>query len=228
MGETGATLPRDGHSIQLRSCGAAPGCVDLAYPTPPPHGRGAVPFFRPLRSMAIVHIALGSNLGDRLAHLQAGARAIAAATSGVVASSVYETPPMYRTDQPSFLNAVLRCVLEGDPAAWMARLHAIEEAHGRARTVPNGPRTLDLDLLDWQGVVQANRVPELPHPRLTERPFVVFPLLEVSPDWVHPISGASIRDLAGTLQAPPIIAPPEAWGAFTARRPGDSHPVSAR
>ncbi len=176
--------------------------------------------------MAIVHIALGSNLGDRLAHLQAGARAIAAATPVLAASSVYETPPMYRTDQPAFLNAVLRCAIEGDPAAWMAHLHAIEAAHGRARAIPNGPRTLDLDLLDWQGVVQSNAVPVLPHPRLSERPFVVFPMIEVSPDWVHPVSGASIRTLADALEAPPVVAPPHAWATLRASGTSVSMTVS--
>jgi len=97
---------------------------------------------------------------------------------------------------PSFLNGVVIVRTEHDPHALMAALGRIEEAFGRRRTVPNAPRTLDLDLIAY-GREQGDRDGLiLPHPRAADRRFVMGPLAEIAPDWVHPVVGATARIMA--------------------------------
>lgn len=106
-------------------------------------------------------------------------------------------PPM--PGAPWFVNGVARLEGEADPVALLAALHAIEAAHHRARPYPNAPRTLDLDLLDCQGLVSAGPSPVLPHPRLMDRAFVLMPLSEVAPGWHHPVTGEGIGALVAAL-----------------------------
>lgn len=128
---------------------------------------------------------------------------------GLVAaqSGLYETAPMYLEEQPAFLNAmvVLECDLE--PLELLAELHRIEQRAGRHRDTPNGPRTLDLDIVSCDSRTLATERLTIPHPRMTERPFVIFPLLEVEPTWVHPVTGQSVVEFAATLQSPPCVLP---------------------
>jgi len=112
---------------------------------------------------------------------------------------------------PRFVNGVAR--LEGragDPAALLAALHAIEAAEGRRRTFPNAPRSLDLDLIDLDGLVRDAPDPVLPHPRAEGRGFVLLPLAEVAPAWRHPRSG---RPVAALIAALPREAWPEPLGS---------------
>ena len=106
-------------------------------------------------------------------------------------------PPM--PGAPWFVNGVARLVGDAEPAALLAELHAIEAAHQRARPYPNAPRTLDLDLLDCHGTLADSPGLMLPHPRLTERAFVLLPLAEVAPAWQHPCSGVSVHALIESL-----------------------------
>jgi 2-amino-4-hydroxy-6-hydroxymethyldihydropteridine diphosphokinase len=85
-----------------------------------------------------------------------------------------------------------------DPTALMAALHRIEDRFGRARRVRNAARTLDIDLIDYDGRVM-NGPLILPHPRLTERAFVLLPLADVAPDWRHPVTGRSVAELIASL-----------------------------
>jgi len=98
-------------------------------------------------------------------------------------------------DAPDFINGVARLEGEATPEALLAALHAIEAGFGRARPYPNAPRTLDLDLLAM-GDLLRDAAPILPHPRLHLRHFVLGPLLEVSPCWVHPRLGPAAALLA--------------------------------
>ena len=125
-------------------------------------------------------------------------------------SSFYETAPVGPQDQPSFVNAVARVDWEGDASTLLAHLHAIEDRLGRQRIQRWHARTLDLDLLEFKGMVmpdeQAWRAagltmtpPEtliLPHPRMHERMFVLKPLQDVAPDWVHPCLHQTAEALA--------------------------------
>jgi 2-amino-4-hydroxy-6-hydroxymethyldihydropteridine diphosphokinase len=159
-------------------------------------------------------LALGSNLGDRAATLRMAARALQQHATLVQGSPLYETEPMYRTDQPPFLNAVLRMRArpdDTDPLVWLQRLLAIEADHGRARTVPNAPRPLDLDLLAIDDIQTELPTLTLPHPRMWERPFVLWPLADCHPDWVHPTFRTSARDRARELPRPPLFLPPGWW-----------------
>lgn len=100
---------------------------------------------------------------------------------------------------PWYVNGVARLAGEADPGELLAALHAIEAAHHRARPYPNAPRTLDLDLLDCHGLLRAGPSPILPHPRMTERAFVLLPLAEVAPGWHHPATGEGIATLVAAL-----------------------------
>ena len=98
-----------------------------------------------------------------------------------------------------------------DPAALLAALQGIEAAFGRVRPYPNAPRTLDLDLLDLGGVVREGPDPVLPHPRMQERGFVLAPLCDIAPGWVHPILGLTAAGLLASL--PPQGVRPVGRGA---------------
>ena len=103
-------------------------------------------------------------------------------------SRLIESSPFGITDQPAFVNAVAEVETALDPRALMQRLHHIERLAGRRRTLRWGPRTLDLDLLDYHGLVRpAPGKPILPHPGIAERIFVLAPIAEIAPRWRHPV-----------------------------------------
>jgi 2-amino-4-hydroxy-6-hydroxymethyldihydropteridine diphosphokinase len=123
-------------------------------------------------------LSIGSNLGDRLGHLQR----VVDALRPVAVSPVYETAPWGGVEQEDYLNAVLVVTDPGaDAREWLARAHRLEAAAGRVRDVRWGPRTLDVDLLDVDGTVSADPVLTLPHPRAHERAFVLAPWADVQP-----------------------------------------------
>ncbi len=151
---------------------------------------------RPLRRAAL---ALGSNLGDRLDYLQAAVDALTESPEivPVAVSSVYETEPVgTRTDQPQFLNAVLIVDTSLPPRSLFERCKAAEDAFGRSRKEPKGPRTLDLDLLAVGGYTINDPDLVVPHPQFAERAFVLIPWAEVDPDFEVPGHGrvADLRD----------------------------------
>ncbi len=111
----------------------------------------------------------------------------------------YETEPVPRSDQPNYVNGVARLQRTGNaaisPEVLLANLQAIEDRFGRRRAAANAARTLDLDLIDLDGMVRDAPDPILPHPRAHLRAFVLLPLLEVAPDWVHPVIGRTAAAL---------------------------------
>jgi 2-amino-4-hydroxy-6-hydroxymethyldihydropteridine diphosphokinase len=131
--------------------------------------------------MTTAVLSIGSNVGDRLAHLQ---RAVDAFRPWLLkASPVFSTPPWGPVAQDDFLNAIL--LVDDDaalPTDWLARAHAAEAAAGRVREVRWGPRTLDVDVITVDDIVSADVELTLPHPRAAERAFVLVPWLAVSPD----------------------------------------------
>ena len=132
--------------------------------------------------MARVAIALGSNLGDRLGHLRAGLGALEQLGPIVAVSRVHETEPVGGPEQGRYLNAVAVVETSVAPLDVLARLLDVERSQGRERTVRWGPRTLDLDLIAYEGERLSLPTLELPHPRAHERGFVLAPLVEVWPD----------------------------------------------
>jgi 2-amino-4-hydroxy-6-hydroxymethyldihydropteridine diphosphokinase len=141
-------------------------------------------------------LSVGSNLGDRLANLQGALELLRPWLRAV--SPVYETPPWGPVPQGDFLNAIL---LVSDPDAdaddWLSRAHTAEDAAGRTREVRWGPRTLDVDIVDVDGVVSTDPLLTLPHPRAAERAFVLVPWLAVDPAAV--LGGRPVADLVAAL-----------------------------
>jgi 2-amino-4-hydroxy-6-hydroxymethyldihydropteridine diphosphokinase len=119
----------------------------------------------------------------------------------------YKTAPVPASDQPWYVNAVAELATSLPADALLAELHAVEEAFGRVRSVPNAPRLIDLDLLDFRGEIAPGGPGRaiLPHPRLASRAFVLLPLADLSPDWRHPATGATIGDLVAALPAGQVI-----------------------
>jgi 2-amino-4-hydroxy-6-hydroxymethyldihydropteridine diphosphokinase len=142
-----------------------------------------------------VYLALGSNLGDRLANLK---RAVAALTPQMevkAKSHVYETPPWGFEDQPRFLNQVIKVNTYLTPESLLKHLKRLEVALGRKATFPNGPRLIDIDILFYDDLVLDTPSLVIPHPRLHERGFVLLPLMDIAPDLVHPVLRKSVREL---------------------------------
>ncbi len=133
-------------------------------------------------------IALGSNLDHPEAHVARGFDDIAALprTKLLARSSLYRTKPVGYADQPDFVNACALVETSLAPRALLEGLLAIERAHGRQRGIPNGPRTLDLDIVLYGDRVIREPDLTIPHPRAQERDFVLKPLAEVWPDVVFP------------------------------------------
>jgi len=151
-------------------------------------------------------IGLGSNLGDPAAQIRRALRALAALpeTRLVRRSSLYRNPPAGYLDQPEFINAVARIETRLAPRDLLEELLAIERAHGRVRDFPNGPRTLDLDILLYGERTVREPGLTIPHPRLLERAFVLVPLAEIAPETVVP-EGGRIADLAAKLDASGLV-----------------------
>jgi 2-amino-4-hydroxy-6-hydroxymethyldihydropteridine diphosphokinase len=114
-------------------------------------------------------------------------------------SSLYQTPAWPDPNDPPFINATAEVVTNLSPQALMAALHAIEAGFGRKRGPRNAPRTLDLDLLAYGEIVRTGPPPELPHPRLQDREFVLAPLCDIAPGWRHPVTGRSAQEMLDAL-----------------------------
>jgi 2-amino-4-hydroxy-6-hydroxymethyldihydropteridine diphosphokinase len=142
-------------------------------------------------------LSIGSNLGDRLAHVDAAVELLRQWVPVVAVSAVYETEPVGLAEQPAFLNRVV--IASGDdPERALAAAHAVEDLRGRMRGVRWGPRTLDVDVVSVDALQSEDPRLTLPHPRAAERAFVLVPWLELDPEAWLPGHGP-VRRLLGRL-----------------------------
>ncbi len=146
--------------------------------------------------MSRVVLSIGSNLGDRLAHLQSVVDGLRPEL--VAVSPVYETDPVGPVPQGDYLNAVIIAAGPEDAADWLQRARTIEAAAGRVREQRWGPRTLDVDLVAVDDLVSDDPALTLPHAGAHERAFVLLPWLDVDPEAVLPGHGC-VRELVGGL-----------------------------
>ena len=146
--------------------------------------------------MKTVYLGLGSNLGDRAAHLsEARDRLQVCGVQIERASSLYETEPRDLRHQPWFLNQVLEASTDLFPRQLLSRIQKIEREMGRRKIVPKGPRIIDIDILFiGDSVVDTDNL-QIPHPHLAERRFVLEPLAELAPDLRHPVTAQTIREM---------------------------------
>ncbi len=133
--------------------------------------------------MAKAYIGFGTNLGNRMEQIELALEAIKLLpnTALLSCSPIYETKPWGYVDQPNFLNGVAEIETDLSPALFLGALLGIEAAMGRIRTIKNGPRVIDLDLLLYDNVVSNTEELILPHPRMLERAFVLKPLIDLLP-----------------------------------------------
>ena len=154
-----------------------------------------------MNNRTVVAIALGSNLGDREAHLDVAVSRLALLLTDITVSSRYDTAPVdVIGEQPTYLNAALVGRTSLDPHALLRELQAIEAAEGRERPYLNAPRTLDVDLILYGQMTLDDDELVVPHPRFRERAFVLEPLAEIAPDLVDPVSGLTVRALLARLR----------------------------
>src|SRR5215471_14473951 len=146
--------------------------------------------------MKTAYLGLGSNIGDREQNLREALAKLAAPDLRVARlSSVYETEPVGFAAQRWFLNLVVEIETDLFPMQLLSRTAKIEQALGRARTVKNGPRTLDIDILLYGRAVVRSAKLEIPHPRMAERRFVLAPLADLAPELRHPVTHRTVREM---------------------------------
>ena len=153
--------------------------------------------------MATVYIGVGSNIGNRQDYLDRAKNEIKRIPNvqWLAESSIHETDPVGGPEQGRYLNAVWKIQTDLKPESLFRRLMAIERMLGRVRTIPNGPRTIDLDVLSYDARALKNGSLTIPHSRMHEREFVLRPFSEIDPNWVHPILKKDVSELLEELFA---------------------------
>ena len=145
-------------------------------------------------------LGLGSNLGDRKAHLRRALDLLAVQLTLENVSSLYETDPVGYLAQPRFLNAVCQATTRADPETVLSWAKEVEQTLSRRPAAHDGPRTADVDLLLYGSLVLDTPRLTLPHPRLAQRAFVLVPFSEIAPAVAHPVLQRSIQELLATVE----------------------------
>ena len=151
-----------------------------------------------------VYLLIGGNMGDRMANLTQAIHLINQEIGPIqLTSSIYETAAWGNTNQPDFLNQALMLETLLDAETMMHQLLNIEIGMGRKRDIPMGPRTIDLDIVYFNDLVIENELITIPHPKIAERRFVLMPLAEIAPQFLHPVlnktNEALLKDCGDSL-----------------------------
>jgi 2-amino-4-hydroxy-6-hydroxymethyldihydropteridine diphosphokinase len=149
----------------------------------------------------LAYLSLGSNIGKREEHLRDAIKRLGEAGRVVAVSSLYETEPVELTGQQWFLNCAVALETELTSTQLMAAILRIEQEMGRRRTVPKGPRAIDIDILLIGDVVVNSAELTIPHSAMAQRRFVLEPLAEIADELRHPILKKTVRELLEELPA---------------------------
>lgn len=151
--------------------------------------------------MSIIHIGIGSNLGDRQENcLEAVRRLEQHGVPVLKRSSMIETEPWGVTDQPHFINLAIEIETDLSPEELLLLLKSMEKAMGREKTAHWGPRVIDLDILFYDDRIIDSADLQIPHPHLHERDFVLLPLMEIAPEKIHPVLKKKISELKTQIE----------------------------
>lgn len=165
--------------------------------------------------MSNILIALGGNIGDVKTSFDSACDILGQNCCIIAKSKLYQTPALVLNNmkpQSDYLNAVIHVVSTLPPSELLIELHRIEAICGRKRKERWGARTLDLDLLDYEGFTSDDSTLMLPHPELQNRLFVLLPLLDIMPNWVHPIYGETVSQMIqNRTQHGEMLFEGEAW-----------------
>lgn len=150
--------------------------------------------------MPTIFLSLGSNFGDRRENVRRAVEALREQYTQRAVSSLYETEPVGYLHQPTFLNIVWQGETEDEPNVVLRWIKALEQTMGREPSFPNGPRLIDIDLLLYDQRVITKPDLQVPHPRMTERAFVLLPFAEIAPHTALPTGQKRISELARTVE----------------------------
>jgi len=144
----------------------------------------------------LVHLGLGSNLGDRKEYLSMACNQLRSeAIREFRASSIYESDPLLKMTQPKYFNMVVCGLTVLSPQELLKKCQQIEISSGRIRRERWGSREIDIDILSYGSRIIGNDDLVIPHPEIQNRSFVLIPMLELSPEWLHPETGITIKEL---------------------------------
>lgn len=149
--------------------------------------------------MSNVYLGLGTNLGDRKQNISKAIEAISLKMSISKQSSLYETTAWGYTNQPDFLNQVIQVETNLSPLRLLNFLKKTEVKLGRVENFRYGPRLIDIDILFYDDLIKTTSRLQIPHPRIPERAFVLVPLNEIAPGYVHPVLKKTIAELLTKL-----------------------------
>ena len=150
-------------------------------------------------------IGIGSNIGLAAENCEKAIALIKKSISVTAQSSLYESEPVGKADQDWFVNAAIEVQTNLTPEELLQLLLDIEQQLGRTRKEKWGPRIIDLDILDYEGLIMDSKVLILPHPEMTQRRFVLEPLCEIAGETIHPLKKKMISDLLKELPKTPVV-----------------------